>query len=296
VPGPPPGRCFATRCEPPTADPTIPARRFPGLGYDAQDLQAAQLRLLRTCERRRQGVALLDLPLRFVAGRSEPLRAGERASWLAGLRSDRAAIYSPWLRTEVDGTALTIGPAAIAAGLIAACELELGVWRAPANRLARSVFLATEHVDEALAAALHEERINAFRSTPPGFILLGSRTTSTDPDWTHLSVRRLIDWLKLQIGSELAWAPFEPNDPTLWDAMAGIARRRLRQVFDAGGLAGATEEESFFARCDATTTTNRQRDAGQAVLLVGVAPAVPAEFLVFQLLRRSGDDPGLEVR
>ena len=293
---PPPSRCFASRCERPSLDPSIPPRRYPGLGYDAETLLEAQQRLVRACERRQQGVALLDLPLRQMAGREEPLRAGERAVWLAGLRSDRAAIYLPWLRFEADGAALAIGPAAIAAGLIAASERERGVWRAPANRLARAVFAATESVDGTLAGALHAERVNAFRSTPAGFNLLGSRTTSADLDWTHLTVRRLIDWLKLQIASELAWAPFEPNDPALWDAMVGIARRRLRQVFDAGGLAGASEEDSFFARCDASTTTPRERDAGQAVLLVGVAPAVPAEFLVFQLLRRGGDDPGLEVR
>jgi uncharacterized protein len=236
------------------------------------------------------------LPLRLVAGRPEPLRAGERAAWLAGLRSQRAAVYTPWLRASDDKGAMLIGPAAIAAGLIAASERELGVWRAPANRNARSVFALVESVGEELAGALHEERINAFRATPAGFTLLGSRTSSFERHWTHLSVRRLIDWLKLQIASELAWAPFEPNDPALWDAMAGIARRRLRMVFEAGGLAGATEEDSFFARCDASTTSPRERDAGQAVLLVGVAPALPAEFLVFQLLRRGGEDPGLEVR
>jgi phage tail sheath protein FI len=242
------------------------------------------------------GIALLDLPLRQVAGRVEPLRAGERANWLAGLRSDRAAVYAPWLRTAADGAAQTVPPSAVAAGLIAACELERGVWRAPANRVACQIFAVSESIGEELAGALHAERINAFRPGPAGFTLLGARTTSADRDWTHLSVRRLIDWLKLQIAWELAWAPFEPNDPMLWEAMAGLARRRLRQVFEAGGLAGATEEESFFARCDASTTSAPARDAGQVVLVVGVAPALPAEFLVFELVRRAGEDPGLEVR
>lgn len=294
---PPPSRCFALTCEPPAApDPSQPLRRWPGLGYDVDDLLAAQQQLVRACERRQQGIALLDLPLRQVAGRIEPLRAAERSRWLAGLRSDRAAVYSPWLRSDATGIAVTVPPAAVAAGLIAACEQELGVWRAPANRVARAIFAASESIGEDLAGALHEERINAFRPTPAGFTLLGSRTTSADRDWTHLSVRRLIDGLKLQIAAELAWAAFEPNGPALWEAMAGIARRRLRQLFDAGGLAGATEAESFFARCDASTTSARQRDAGQVVLLVGVAPALPAEFLVFELIRRGGDAPGLEVR
>jgi hypothetical protein len=292
---PPPSLCFATSCEPPLADPSTPVRRFPGLGYDAASLLNAQQRLIRACEHRQQGIALLDLPLRRVGDQVLPLAAAERVSWLAELRSERAATYTPWLRTDAGGTAVTIGPAAVAAGLIARRERERGVWFAPANLVAQAVFAATENVGEELAGTLHEERINAFRPTPAGFTLLGARTTSADPSWTHLSVRRLIDWLKLQIAAELAWAPFEPNGEALWDAMAGTARRRLRQVFDAGGLAGATEADSFFVRCDATTTSARERDAGQAVLLVGVAPAMPAEFLVFQLLRRGGEDPGLEV-
>lgn len=292
---PPPSRCFATSCEPPLPDPSTPVRQFPGLGYAAADLLAAQQRLVRACEHRQQGIALLDLPLRSVGDQVLPLGAAERVSWRAVLRSERAAIYAPWLRTDADGTAVTIGPAAVAAGLIARRERDRGVWFAPANLVAQGVFAATESVGEELAGALHEERMNAFRSTPAGLTLLGARTTSSDTRWTQLSVRRLIDWLKLQIAAELAWAPFEPNGEALWDAMAGTARRRLRQVLDAGGLAGATEAESFFVRCDATTITARERDAGWAVLLVGVAPALPAEFLVFQLLRRGGEAPGLEV-
>jgi hypothetical protein len=293
---PPPSRCFAPTAPPSLADPSLPPRRFPGLRYDAADLLASQQRLVRSCERRRQGVALLDVPLRLVRDRVDPLRSGERASWLANLRSDRAAVFAPWLYTEAEGRALPMPPAAVAAGLIAASERECGVWRAPANRVAQAVFAVSESIGAELAGSLHEERINAFRPTPAGFTLLGSRTTSPDRDWTHLSVRRLIDWLALQIAAELAWAPFEPNGPVLWEAMAGVARRRLRQVFDAGGLAGATEAESFFARCDAGTTAARERDAGLAVLLVGVAPALPAEFLVFELIRRGAEEPGLEVR
>ena len=269
---------------------------YPKLGYNATDLLAHQQNLVRALDLRGQGIALLDLPLRRVGSRFEPLRAAERAAWLADLRSDRAAVYTPWLSSRSNDTAITLPPTAAAAGLIASFEREQGVWRAPANREAQGIVGASESIGEELAGALHAERINAFRPTPAGYTLLGSRTTSSDSDWTHLSVRRLIDWLKLQIASELAWAPFEPNGPMLWEAMAGIARRRLRQVFDAGGLAGTTEEESFFVRCDAGTTSARERDAGRVVLLVGVAPAQPAEFLVVELIRRGGDDPGLEVR
>jgi len=56
--------------------------------------------------------------------------------------------------------------------------------------------------------------------------------------------------------------------------MASTARRRLRALFDAGALAGRTDADSFFVRCDAGTHTQADLDAGRAVLQVGVAPAV----------------------
>ena len=48
-------------------------------------------------------------------------------------------------------------------------------------------------------------------------------------------------------------------------------------------------------RCDAGTHTQADLDAGRAVLQVGVAPAVPAEFIVFRLLRHGADEPRIEV-
>ena len=126
-------------------------------------------------------------------------------------------------------------------------------------------------------------------------MLLGARSTSTDRDWTHLSVRRLVDWLKAQLAADLAGATFEPNDAMLWSAMANTARRRLLALFDAGALAGRSDADSFFVRCDAGTHTQADLDAGHAVLQVGVAPAVPAEFIVFRLLRHGADEPRIEV-
>jgi phage tail sheath protein FI len=65
----------------------------------------------------------------------------------------------------------------------------------------------------------------------------------------------------------------------LRDALEAAAERRLRAAFEAGALAGRNAAEAFFARCESP------RAEGQVMLLVGVAPAVPAEFLVFRLVR-----------
>jgi hypothetical protein len=142
---------------------------------------------------------------------------------------------------DADGSARTVPPSAAACGITAQLENEVGVWAAPANRPVLGAFARADDAGLPEPGFLFEERIDEIRRTERGLMLLGARSTATDRDWTHLSVRRLIDWLKAQLAADLAWAPFEPNDALLWSAMANTARRRLQALFDAGALAGRTD-------------------------------------------------------
>ena len=227
------------------------------------------------------------------------LAAGDIIGWRRALASDRAALFAPWLRAaSVDdplGAAITLPPSAAVAGLVARAEQQLGVYASPANQVINGVFALA--VDPGLPdpGFLHAERIDAIRLTEKGIQLMGSRTTSLDPDWTHLNVRRIVDWLMAQLALDLAWAPFEPNNARLWSSMTRTAQRRLNGLFNAGALAGATAAQSYFVRCDRSTMTQSDLDNGRAIMLVGVAPAVPAEFLVFRLVRQGGDNASVEA-
>ncbi len=287
-PGPP---CFGACVAPPQAV-ARHALPYPHLGDGLDDLLLAQQAVVQHCEAGGTRIALLDLPPR--------LTPGAIAEWRRALASDRAALYAPWLLAadagDASAAAVALPPAAIAAGIVARTEAASRPWAAPANQPVRSAFALLDDPGLPDAGFLHEERVDVIRPTERGLLLLGSRTTSLDPDWTHLSVRRLFDWLKAQLLQDLAFAPFEPNGPALWASMARAATRRLRSVFDAGALAGRNAAEAYFVRCDASTTPRAAQDAGHAILLVGAAPAVPAEFIVFRLLRTGDEDPGLEVR
>jgi hypothetical protein len=59
----------------------------------------------------------------------------------------------------------------------------------------------------------------------------------------------------------------------------------LRQLFTAGAFRGATEDDSFFVRCDDTNNPPRIADLGQLLVEVGVAPAEPLEFIVLRFAR-----------
>lgn len=258
---------------------------------DLAGIEAAQAALVVHCESHGRRIALLDLP--------EGLPSGEIVRWRRVVASARAAVFAPWLRpafTDETGTAPLVPPAAAAAGLIARVERETGVHASPGAQTLQGVFaLSDAAVGLPAPGFLHEERIDLIRPTEKGLQLMGSRTTSLDPEWTHLSVRRLFDWLALQLAVDLAWAPFEPNDAALWRAMVRTAERRLDALLEAGALAGAAPADSYFVRCDRTTMSQGDLDFGRATMLIGVAPAVPCEFLTFTLVRHGADDPRVEL-
>lgn len=282
--------CFGPcqQAAPTTAPAALP---YPLLGYDRDDFQAAQLELVQACEQSGGRIALLDLP--------PGLAASDIIGWRRAMTSGRAALFAPWLRAaSVDdplGSAITLPPSAAVAGLVARAEQQVGVHASPANQMISGVFALA--VDPGLPdpGFLHAERIDAIRVTEKGIQLMGSRTTSLDPDWTHLNVRRIVDWLMAQLALDLQWAPFEPNNARLWASMTRTAQRRLNGLFNAGALAGNTAAQSYFVRCDRSTMSQADFDNGRAIMLVGVAPAVPAEFLVFRLVRQGGDNASVGV-
>ena len=50
-----------------------------------------------------------------------------------------------------------------------------------------------------------------------------------------------------------------------------------------GALLGSKPEEAYFVRCDRTTMTQGDLDAGRLIVLVGVAVVKPAEFVIFRV-------------
>jgi phage tail sheath protein FI len=57
----------------------------------------------------------------------------------------------------------------------------------------------------------------------------------------------------------------------------------LNSEWAAGALVGATPDQAFYVRCDATTNPPDVQALGQVVTEIGVAPTKPAEFVIFRL-------------
>ncbi len=48
-------------------------------------------------------------------------------------------------------------------------------------------------------------------------------------------------------------------------------------------MMGNTPEEAYFVRCDRTTMTQDDIDNGRLIVVIGVAPVKPAEFVIFRI-------------
>jgi hypothetical protein len=281
------GPTFA-RCVDPPLQPTqvVPVQDLDGLRLDPRDpadlarIIGYQKQVADLATELGQFVALLDVPPGLTQRRV--------LAWRGEFATSYAAAYMPWL-TASGGpgrdTLVRVPPSAIAAGIIARREIELGVPYGPANEIASGIV----GVDEAISPARHDELhplgINVFLQDRDGMRLTAARTLSRDPDYRQLSVRRLVILLRRTLERQMQWAVFEPNGGPLQAEIRGLLTNYLRQFYRSGAFKGATEREAFFVRCDAALNPQRVLDAGQLIAEVGIAPAEPLEFIVLRIAR-----------
>ena len=57
----------------------------------------------------------------------------------------------------------------------------------------------------------------------------------------------------------------------------------LTTVWRNGALEGTKPEEAFFVKCDSTTMTQDDIDNGRLIVVIGVAPVRPAEFVIIRI-------------
>ncbi len=170
------------------------------------------------------------------------------------------------------------------AGIYARTDAEGGVQKPPANKVVRSAIGFEAELGKAQQDALHPKGINCLRNFPGrGRLVWGARTLGSDPEWKYVNVRRYFDYLERSIDLGTRWAAFEPNSDTLWSNLRRAVEDFLTGQWRDGGLLGATPEEAFFARCDRSTMSQADVDAGRLVCLIGVAVLRPAEFVIFRI-------------
>ena len=234
------------------------------------------------CETLRYRFALVDGPASSPAG-FEPR--------VAIADSSHAAHYTPWLVVAdlADGTQTrTVPPGGHVAGVYVRTDLERGVHKAPANQGLRGALAVTEQVTDAEQERLNPRGINVLREFPGrGLLVWGARTLSSEPLWKYVSIRRLFIFIERSIDEGTDWVVFEHNDEPLWTRVISAIRNFLRSVWREGALAGQTEDDAFFVRCDRTTMTQDDILNGRLICEIGVAVVRPAEFIILRFGRRT---------
>ena len=104
-----------------------------------------------------------------------------------------------------------------------------------------------------------------------------------------LHVKQLLRFLEQSIFEMTQWVVFEPNDERLWIRVAETVRAFLRTQWQGGALVGQSEKEAFFVKCDRSVMTEDDILRGHLICVVGVAPARPAEFVIFRIFQKTAD-------
>jgi phage tail sheath protein FI len=177
------------------------------------------------------------------------------------------------------------------AGVFARTELDKGVHKAPGNEVIRGASGVALDLREDDLGQLNAEAINAIRVLPGrGVRVWSARTLSDDINWRYLNVRRLFIMLRRAIEQGTQWAVFESNEPRTWETLSREVGIFLERLWQKGAFAGPTAADSFYVVCDRTTNTPERVDAGQLLMEIGVAPTLPAEYLILHVVQKSGSE------
>jgi phage tail sheath protein FI len=243
--------------------------------------------LIEHCESLRYRFAVLDEPA--ASSRNEAIQ------FRSQFDSSYAGIYYPWIRIvdprpEEQGRLLDVPPSGSVAGIYARTDVRRGVWKAPANETVMDAVDLEFHIHKGVQDVLNPLAINCLRFFEHGgFRVWGARTLSSDPEWKYVNVRRLFLYIEHSIDKGTQWVVFEPNNEKTWANVKHTIEAFLLDVWKAGALMGTKPEEAYFVKCDRTTMTQNDLANGRLVCVIGVAPAFPAEFVIFRIGQWTAD-------
>jgi hypothetical protein len=206
-----------------------------------------------------------------------------------------AALYHPWLVIAdpfppnlANIADYPIPPSGHTLGIYARTDIERGVHKAPANEVVRGILKLQRILNKEQQDILNPYPVNInvirdFRENNRGIRVWGGRVITSDSDWKYVNVRRLLIFIENSIDRGLQWVVFEPNAEPLWARVRRTISDFLTVVWRNGALEGVKKEEAFFVKCDRTTMTQADIDNGRLIVVIGVAPVKPAEFVIIRI-------------
>jgi hypothetical protein len=250
-------------------------------GAVRSDADALYDELLLHCQQMANRFLVLDAP--------RGLHGDLLGRWFQGFRErdptsrSFGAVYYPWVldRDEL------IAPSGAVMGLFARTEHQhdpFGVGWPPANSPLLGVTHTEIEMDWAEAGSVSELGVNPLVVQPGrGVVVFGARTMSTDPTWTFINSRRIINMITEQLRRDNEWAVFEPNDHKLWRVVERDVLFRLDEFWEAGILSGARRQLEYSVECNGSTNPLSLRDSGQLNVVVSLRPVSTTERILIDL-------------
>jgi uncharacterized protein len=245
------------------------------------------------CQRRR-AFLLIDPPSDWTDSQSAAGPSAGVTTLRVGLVKDHAAVFYPRVKINEAGRDVFVGPAGAIAGLMGRIDSARGVWKAPAGTEAdlRGVTGVEYRFTDGENGVMNPKAINTIRVFPNGIVNWGARTMDGDDqfgsEYKYVPIRRLALYMEESLYRGLTWVVFEPNDEPLWAQIRLNVGAFMNNLFRQGAFQGKTPADAYFVKCDASTTTQNDRNLGIVNILVGFAPLKPAEFVVLSLQQMAG--------
>lgn len=272
----------------------VPRCDAAGLADWARALAAAREFLAR---HRRDAMLIGALPLIAPgAAQRDPLGFFERENVLARDAEDPAGASSafvqfawPWIATResVDMPEHLEPPDGLLAGLIAAGALARGTFRSVAGTRLPAVAdtepVASWGLGPDSPWARLARRVCLVAREPGGWALQSDVTASPDPAWRAGGASRMMGSLLRAARAAGEAEVFGANGPVLWARIRRHLEALLTAYWQEGGLGGATPDAAFEVRCDRSTMTQNDLDAGRLVARITVLPVAAIERITVVL-------------
>ncbi|MGE4296929.1 MAG: phage tail sheath subtilisin-like domain-containing protein [Desulfovibrionaceae bacterium] len=203
--------------------------------------------------------------------------------------SARIYVVDPFVKVwDTDlAAAVSLPASARVAGLIAKMDNDNGFWWSPSNKVIAGIVGVARPIGFTLSnpnceANLLNENEVATIVQADGYRLWGNRTTSDDPQWAFLSVRRTADMIYESIEAAMLWAMDRPMSANLVLDVQGSVNAYLRHLRAQGAILGGK------VWLDPELNTATTLSAGKLYVDFDIEPPAPLERLTWRAHRNSG--------
>ena len=231
---------------------------------------------------------------------AQPLANGDDP----GASSAFVQLAWPWLRTQasVDLPESLEAPDGVLAGLVSAGAVARGAFRSVAGDLSIARLRDVGDAEPIPSWGLGDDSRDAqlarhvcvFAQQPEGWALQSDVTLSSSEAWRFGGASRLMGTILRAARTAGDALAFDTNGNATWARVRRVVQNLLEGFWREGAFAGASMGEAFAVRCDRSTMTQADLDAGRLVVEITVRPVMSIERITVLLnLNNAGDTAAL---